>query len=139
MAVFGLEQGDNWNPGLQFTDGPKISLLTSIDIKFPQLINLLFVGDYPFDDLYFGEPVRNLNEGMKRSTPSSLQISPWPSRMYQNSLTVAWTVALFTWSGVAVLWIMLPVTPSIRKLMFAPAGDFTSGYYGRVIIFKNPP
>src|SRR5215207_9303053 len=72
---------------------------------------------------------------MLLSLPSSLQISPCPSNTYQNSLTVAWTVALFIWCGGTVLWIMLPVLPSIRKRMSAPAGDFASGGSGSTVVF----
>src|SRR5512132_3849467 len=73
---------------------------------------------------------------MLLSLPSFLQISPCPSNTYQNSLTVAWTVALFIWCGGTVLWIMLPVLPSIRKRMSAPAGDFASGFSGSIVVFK---
>src|SRR4026207_2505355 len=41
--------------------------------------------------------------GVRTVTSSPLssrrQISPRPDRTYQNSLTVAWTVARFTWPG----------------------------------------
>ena len=64
--------------------------------------------------------------GISRETPgdrtvtfssfaSLRQISPLPSKIYQNSLTVACTVARLTWPGGTVLWIMFPVGPSIMN------------------------
>ena len=50
---------------------------------------------------------------------------PHPDRIYQNSLTVAWTVARFTWPGGTVEWIMSPVAPCIR-IALRPSGRTVS-------------
>jgi hypothetical protein len=61
---------------------------------------------------------------------SRRQIRPAPERMYQNSLTVACTVARLTCPGGTVEWIMPPVVPSIRNRISAPAGDRPSAAAG---------